>query len=186
MVNSLEANFIFQAEDKYNSIHPHGKLQNKNGKGILWEKQWWGKIETFLPYLEGNTHQRNLLSDNNQGLKVAYISKMMNLITLQVMGIWDTKRFFPTLTTASLLRWYMILQGQLLSVHIGFDAQRKKTSQPHISEFVNFKWITLISMHLRAPLSVLFPHPVIYMHTCTLMFLLMPGRVLELRFYKHC
>lgn len=35
VVNSLEADFIFQAEDKYNSIHPHGKLQDKNGKGIV-------------------------------------------------------------------------------------------------------------------------------------------------------
>jgi len=39
VVNSLEANFIFQAEDKYNSIHPHGKLQNKNEKGVLRAKQ---------------------------------------------------------------------------------------------------------------------------------------------------
>lgn len=35
VVNSLEADLILQAEHEDDSIHPHGKLQDKNGRGQL-------------------------------------------------------------------------------------------------------------------------------------------------------
>lgn len=63
VVNSLEADFILQAEHKDNSIHPHGKLRDKNGKGQLWEEQLGGgrkksQERNVLTFLQGKKHTR--------------------------------------------------------------------------------------------------------------------------------
>lgn len=73
-----------------------------------------------------------------KALKVAHVSKMTSLITLRVMGIWDTQKVFPMLTTAPLFHWCMTLQTQLLSVHSGFDSQEKP--QHHSLRFLHV-WI---------------------------------------------
>jgi len=85
--------------------------------------------------------RETLLVTITEALKVPYRYQNgeSSFITLQVVGIWDTQRFFPTLTTASLLPWYVVSQAQLPSAHTGFDSQKKKTLQPQISAFVNYK-----------------------------------------------
>lgn len=44
VVNRLEADFILQAEDKYDSVHPHGKLGREEGEEAEELSEEWGGV----------------------------------------------------------------------------------------------------------------------------------------------
>lgn len=126
------------------------------------------KGETFLPYLEGNTHQRNFVSNNNQGLKsgISLLKWWINIHHSASDGDLGYRKVFPhahNCVSSSLV--YAItspttVSGTLVLIH----RKRKHCSL----RFLNL-WIINekhFSRHLNALFRVLFPHPVLYMHAC--------------------
>lgn len=86
------------------------------------------KEHSYLTWREIHIRETSLVIIN-KALKWHIVTKTMNQrSSLQVMVIWDTQRLFPTLTTAFLLHWFMVLQAQLLIEHVGFDSQQNMTA----------------------------------------------------------